>query len=302
VSYFLAPRFSQPWQRGQYGDLNALLTEIGALLYLVPPLAGVILGRVRRYSRGSRLLVFLGLVFTLFYGFSTGTRNIMVIFVVTFGLGYFFAEGGILTLRVKTTVFLAACLIGISAYYGVQFRNVGLGEFLLGTQEQTTDAAPTLFVDYNLFVISRLTNIFFYEHDYVGMAVPLWIVARPVPRVLWPGKPDGLEVSADTYLEVEGVSLTSTFVGESFMAAGFIGVAIGAICLGALARWWTVRAYSIHSDFAILVYSSGFFALVMSVRSLYQLPVAILPTLWALVYGRWFLRSSIGHAARVRRE
>src|SRR5207302_9462267 len=50
-------------------------------------------------------------------------------------------------------------------------------------------------------------------------------------------------------------------------------------------------AFSPESGFGILIYGSGFFAVVIAMRSMYWLPVAILPTIAAVVLG-YFLRTS----------
>jgi oligosaccharide repeat unit polymerase len=290
VHAFIGPRFTQPWQRGKYGDWKTLVTEIGALIYLVPPLAGIILSRARHYSTGARVLVLLALLFTMFYGLTSGTRSVTATFAVTFVIAFLFAERGVFTARVKLVAILAAVLIGATTYYSLQFRKIGLGNYLSGDRIQTAETRTSLFIDYNLYVISRLTSIFPSEHDYVGFSVPVWIVARPVPRAMWPGKPDGSELAAETYLGGKGVTLAMTFIGESYMAAGLLGVAIAALLLGALATWWTTRTYSGHSDFGMLIYSSGFFATVTTMRSVYWLFVAILPTVAAAMFGLWSLR------------
>src|SRR5262249_56817340 len=44
------PRFSQSWGRGRYGDAYSLLYELGALIWLIPPLAGIIYARSRDYN------------------------------------------------------------------------------------------------------------------------------------------------------------------------------------------------------------------------------------------------------------
>src|SRR5205823_4982115 len=135
--------------------------------------------------------------------------------------------------------------------------------------------------------------------SYIGWDGPLWLLVRPVPRVLWPGKPDGQEVSAETLLDApEGTSVSSTFVGESYMCAGLFGVTVAALLLGILTRWWTQKAFSIQSDFGVVIYGSGFLAVVMTMRSIYMLPVAILPTIAAAVIGRFLAkREAVRHSA-----
>src|SRR5262249_6126708 len=159
--------------------------------------------------------------------------------------------------RVKALLVVAVLLIAVATYYSLQFRKIGLSNYLAGGREGS-ERDGTLFVDYNLYVIARLTQIFPKDHDYLGFAVPLWIIARPIPRVIWPEKGDDDELSAQTYLGMSGLTVASTFIGECFMGAGYVGVAIAAILLGALATWWTTRTLAMHSDFGMLIYASGF--------------------------------------------
>ena len=74
------------------------------------------------------------------------------------------------------------------------------------------------------------------------------------------------------------------------MAAGLFGVILAGLIVGFAAQWWTFKAYSLTSDFSVLIYGSGFFSVVISMRSIYMLPVAILPTLAIGLFGWWFLR------------
>jgi hypothetical protein len=83
------PRFSQSWSRGRYGDASALLVELGALIYLIPPIAGLVYARSKNYNLGQKVIVTLVLLFTLYYGFASGTRNIIATYVITFLVAYF---------------------------------------------------------------------------------------------------------------------------------------------------------------------------------------------------------------------
>src|SRR5690606_23613791 len=93
IDYFMAPRFSQPWGRGRFGDWRALFYELSMVLYLVPPIAGVVLAGRRRYSGLQVTYVALAFAFTLFYGFTSGTRNIFATFLATFLVAFAFAAG-----------------------------------------------------------------------------------------------------------------------------------------------------------------------------------------------------------------
>jgi hypothetical protein len=285
IWHFMGPRFSAPWGRGQYGDAQALLYELGATIYLVPPLAGIILGRRRLYPRLSVLLVLLALLLTLFYGFTAGTRSVMGAYLITLLVAYYYAAScsrkRIIQLGVVAVMILLA-----TTTYGLEFRAMGLRDYLRAGADQPARGPLDFFVDYNLLSISRLVSVFPDEFPYLGWEVPMWFFVRVVPRVLWPGKPDGANVSPGLYLEASpGTTFSATFIGEAYMAAGLLGAVFTGLALGWLATYWTRKAFSIHSDFGILLYGSGFFAVVITMRSLYTLPVASLPVLAVVVLG-----------------
>jgi hypothetical protein len=91
IDWFMEPRFTQPWNRGRLGDWKALLYELSMLLQLVPPLAGIMLARRRRFPVWHLVPMFVVLVMTFYSGFATGTRNVLASYLVTFLIGYAFA-------------------------------------------------------------------------------------------------------------------------------------------------------------------------------------------------------------------
>jgi hypothetical protein len=296
VDYFLQPRFDAPWGREQFGDLSTLIYELGATIYLVPPLAGVILGNRRVHKTRNLIPVFLGLIFTLFYGFSTGTRSIMGAYLITFLVAYFYSSSR--SLRSIAPIAAAAALLMLaSTFYGLEFRTMGLKNYINAPDYDYGQVSQGFYVDYNLYTISELVAIFPATYPYLGWEVPEWLLVRIVPRALWPGKPTGEAISAQTYLTVpESTTVSSTFIGESYMSAGILSVIIVSLALGYLTIWWTKKTFSVDSDFGILYYGSGFFAVVTTMRSLYMLPVALLPSLalaalaYAIVARRVFVQ------------
>jgi hypothetical protein len=295
VRHFLGPRFSAPWQRGQFGDAAALLYELGATIYLVPPLAGIILARRRLYSRLQIFVALFGALFTFFYGFTTGTRSIMGAYLITFTVAYYYAST-----RSRREIIALGSLVGAvmlaSTVIGLEFRNIGVRAYL-DDRSRSGPADRSFFVDYNLYTISQLVAVFPSRFPYLGWDVPEWVLVRVVPRALWPGKPNGERISPQTYVDVsEGTTLATTFIGESYMGAGPLGAVVAGFGLGFLAMWWTRKTFSTRSDFGILLYGSGFFAVVITMRSLYMLPVAILPTIAVAMVGFFLVRR---HPARV---
>jgi hypothetical protein len=306
VSYFFKGRFDAPWQRGQFGDAKALLAEIGAMLYLVPPLAGVILARSKSYEKPTVVLVLFALLFTLFYGFSTGTRNIIGSYLVTFVASFTFASPKGARRRSFLVGGLALGILLVATYYGVRFREKGLGDYAksdndvvfggktMATAAEMGEPEMSVFVDNNLYVIAQLTEIFPSTVPYLGWKVPYYVLIRVIPRALWLDKPLCLDRGADYYLgESAATTIASTFIGESYMGAGWVGIALAGFAFGYLTMYWTRKAFSLQSYFGVLIYGSGFMAVAMSMRSLYELPVTLMPTLGAVVVG-WFLTRNVG--------
>src|SRR5262249_17529809 len=144
------PRFAQDWGRGRYGDAYALLNELGALIYLLPPIAGLIYARSQDYTSVQKVIVTVVILFTFYFGFSSGTRHIFAIYVITF-LGSFFLNKSELKVRHFMLLGLPTLVVlFVAMAYMLQFRSEGIGNFSF--DERSPD---TVLVDRNLVVISR---------------------------------------------------------------------------------------------------------------------------------------------------
>jgi hypothetical protein len=62
------------------------------------------------------------------------------------------------------------------------------------------------------------------KHPFLGFEVIYNAVIKPIPRAVFPGKPEGLSVSIEEIVGAEGWTVAVTYVGESYMAAGWFGV------------------------------------------------------------------------------
>ncbi|HEX8309719.1 MAG TPA: hypothetical protein VF614_00280 [Chthoniobacteraceae bacterium] len=290
IEYFMAPRFSQPWQRGKFGDWKALLVELGLFIYLVPPLAGIMLARRKRYPFFQLVLVTAALLFTFFYGFAGGTRNVFAAYLITFLIGYAFA---LAPGRRKELIILSAASAVImlaATVFMLQFRSVGFKNFLIGNYEHHESKEQVMFVDYNLYAIGKLVEVFPKYRPYLGLEVPYLALIRPIPRAVWPGKPEGLSASIEDALGVEGLTIAASFAGEAYMAGGSMAVFLIAIFFGAITGWWSYLSSSRNSELGILIYASGFFAAVISMRSLFVFTTALMPTVAAIMIGTYSVR------------
>ena len=139
-------------------------------------------------------------------------------------------------------------------------------------------------------MIAKLAELFPEEYDYLGLEIPYLGLVRPIPRAIWSGKPEGMSVGIEEALGAEGLTLSATFIGEAYMSGGIVGVFLIALFLGALARWWGQHASPYNSDLGILIYASGFFAVAITMRSMLVATTAMLPTIAAVVIGRYLIR------------
>jgi hypothetical protein len=281
IDWFMAPRFTQPWGRDRLGDWSALLYELNMLIQLIPPLAGIILARRHRYPTGQLILITAVFLLTLFYGFAGGTRNIFATFLVTFLMGYSLALPPNRNAELAVIAGAAALIMCFATFFMLQFRDAGLKNYMEGKwTPPPTEAGmkKTLYVDYNLFSICKLAEFFPRTHPFLGTEIPYQALIRPIPRAMWPGKPTGLSVSIEDALNVEGLTLSASFAGEAYMAGGAMTVFGIALFLGAFMGWWGALSSPHNSEIGHLVYASGFFAAVISMRSLFVFTTALLPT------------------------
>ncbi len=182
----------------------------------------------------------------------------------------------------------------------LQFRNDGMKNWLAAAPVPAeTGAEREMFVDYNLYAICRLIETFPKNVHYLGWEIPYAAIIRPIPRAIWPSKPEGLTSSIEDALGVENMTISATFVGEAYMSGGLFAVALAGLAFGALFGWWNYIASLRNSEMGILIYSSGFFAAVISMRSMLVFTTALLPTGAAILLG-WVVVRQAAALERLR--
>ena len=299
LRWFMAPRFSQPWGRGKFGDWRALLFELNMLTYLVPPLAGVIIARRKRYGSFALTCVCLGLAFTLFYSFSSGTRNLFASHLVTFVIGYVFSLPLERRREMVPVCVTVAAIFFVASLMMLKFRNNGLLHWLQTGEQSDAAFEKTVFVDYNLCSISQLTEVFPSRHPYLGWEIPYLALIRPIPRAIWKSKPEGMSMSIEEALGAENMTISASFAGEAYISGGFLAVGLIGLFFGFITGWWSYLSSVRNSELGVLIYASGFFAAVISMRSLFAFTTALLPTVAAIVIGTFAVRKLAAQAQRL---
>lgn len=287
ITQMARPRFTQPWGRGKFGDISALLYELNLLIYLLPPIAGFMFARAKQFSVMQKLFVILVLALTFFYAFASGTRNVLGTYVIAMFGSYVLSKPDLKLKRLLMVgIPLAALLLFVSSLM-LELRSAG-GISSLGNAERQYN---TLYIDHNMVNLSNLTNVFPDVVDYLGLEIPYQSIIKPIPRALWPGKPEGLSTSIEAALgSFDGVTtLACTYVGEAYMAFGLVGVLIAGLLFGAAAGWWNQVGQRDNSSFSQILYASGFLCAAMSMRSLLVMVPFMLPTLAMWLIGKYWL-------------
>src|SRR5262249_16784924 len=126
--------------------------------------------------------------------------------------------------RITLLLGLTTGLLYLASYYMLQFRTVGLEAYVTGAAVSKGFKQETLFIDNDLPIIGMLTEIFPDRIAYRGSEMLVWALVHPIPRALWPGKPQKLSIEAADALGMRGLSVASTFIGESYMMGGYPAV------------------------------------------------------------------------------
>jgi oligosaccharide repeat unit polymerase len=293
ITQMARPRFTQPWGRGKLGDISALLYELSLLIYLLPPIAGFMFARAKQFSTVQKLFVIMVLGLTFFYAFASGTRNVLGTYVIAMFGAYVLSKPDLKLKRLLIVgIPLAALLLFVSTLM-LELRSAG-GIGSLASEERHYS---TLYIDHNMVNISNLTNVFPDVVDYLGWEIPIHSMTKPIPRALWPGKPEGLSMSIEASLgSFDGVTtLACTFAGEAYMAFGLTGVLLAGLLFGAAAGRWNQVGQDRDSSFSQILYASGFLCAAMSMRSLLVMVPYVLPTLAMWVIGKYCLPKASLH-------
>jgi len=295
----LQPRFSRPWSRGRLGDLSSLLNELQLLGYVLPPIAGLIFARWRSYAKFTLVIIALCLLLLWYTAFSSGTRNILAIQVASFFAGFFVVQKKISLKILLPTAAAVGIVFIILANMMLDFRRIGLDQYIREGRytaefkeykqqymaERNMKDEAGYFVDYNLWRLSQIVSLFPEVYGYIGWNMPFVAITKPIPRALWPEKPEGLAVSLEEAIGAEGYTIAVTWVGEAYVAGGGIWIIAIGLLIGAFCYFWNELAKFIQNPFPLIVFASGFYAVLLLMRSLMFFTTALLPSIALIVLG-----------------
>ena len=308
----LTPRFGRSWGRGRFGNLSTLLGELQLLGYLMPPIAGVIFARWREYAKFTLFLVGLTLLVLWFVAFSSGTRNILGIQMAGF-------LGGLLIVQKQLKVWkiaLSGGIVGIVFVYlaghMLDFRNIGLKtyieegyytrdykEFAQAYVPEEQQIEQSYFVDYNLWRIAQMVAVFPKVYPYNGWNLAFVAITKPIPRAFWPGKPTDLNTGLEEAIGAEGYTIACTWIGEAYVAGGLPWIICVGLLIGAFCRFWNQLGRFMHAAFPLIVFASGFYSVLLLMRSLMFFTTALLPSVALIVLGTFIYNNRRNSDGRI---
>ena len=100
----------------------------------------------------------------------------------------------------------------------LNIRNLGYEEFAFRGESEY----DYLHVDDNFLRLAQVIELVPAEYPYLQFGQVWFTIIRPIPRVLWPGKPVDPGFDLPTALGMKGVSLSMSIIGEWYLSFGWI--------------------------------------------------------------------------------
>ena len=283
-----AARFSAPWSRGELGGWDALtdvLINFGFPLATFTVMLALRRGGWLDWKVGVGAL--LSAIFLLFMG-QLGARRLIGAIVgaglFTWGCG---SRG-----RLRFTSALGAAVVVIALLVGMQFllesRDEGWAEYVY-----EAPGSAVVRVDDNFLRLAQTIEAVPQDHPHIGFQWMWYVIVRPVPRILWPGKPMEPGFSLPEYLGVEGVSLSTSVVGEWYLAFGWPGVLLGGLLFGFLGRAWSQVLEEAVTVKALGFYGFGVMSLFVGVRSMIEVILLCYPLVFWILADRLVVSRSV---------
>ena len=265
-------RWEGAWNRGALGGTDAFLDHLSYFAYLLPPLT-VLLARRLGWANPRALSLGIGALIMAVFLLHDGGRRLVGVFFGSGGVVWFLGQPKV---RLTTVLGLGLFVLGLLFTFERMLDNRDVGVLAMFDENLTPEREPNdtgvlIRVDDNFLRLAQTTAIFPDLHPYTTWRYVLWVAVRPVPRLFWPGKPVNPGFDLPEFVGVTGASLSSSVIGELFMAGGFIAVAFGGWFYGKLARSLSHFLSEASTSSALLIYGIGLFALFAGMRSMIEL-------------------------------
>ena len=263
-SYLGQQRWSAPWGRAQLGGWDAFLDQLQYFGYVLPSLTALVIAR-RGFILQAWMSIAASGIMLAFLSQGGGRRLVGV----TVGAAILVWVQAQETINVRKLTIAAIAVVGLLAamQFMLNIRNLGYQEFSFRGESEY----DYLHVDDNFLRLAQVIELVPAEYPYLQFGQLWFTIIRPVPRVLWPGKPVDPGFDLPTALGLKGVSLSTSIIGEWYLSFGWLAVVFGGWLHGRLAR--SINALRDVEDFRSnpIVYGLAVMVLVAGMRSMLEL-------------------------------
>lgn len=270
LRYLGEPRWSAPWGRGQLGGWDALLDHVQYFGYLLPALTVVLARRIGWLAPRTMASGVMALVFALFLA-QSGSRRVVGV-VLGMALVLWLLTEVRLRARHAVGIVIVAMAILVALQVMLEYRTVGLAAIV--SEESSAREGLSrdyLHVDDNIYRFSQVVQLIPDSHPFVYHRYAIWVLVRPIPRVLWPDKPVDPGFDLPSAVGREGVSFSMSAIGEFYMAGGLLAIALGGWLYGRLSATASLLLTQASSFGTYVVYSVFMMALFVGMRSMLEL-------------------------------
>lgn len=279
VEALSAPRWLAPWARGQLGGWDSFLDHMSYFGYLLPTLTVMLVQKRKWLSAIVVVSIALSLIMTAFLAQGGGRRIIGV--VIGSALICWVIQHRVIRFRVAVGLIVGVVSLLAIMQLMLEVRTTGVDTAISDSSWKLE--SEYLHIDDNFLRMSQVVDIVPDQHQYIYEKQIIFILIRPIPRVLWPGKPIDAGFDLPGKLEMQGLSLSFSAIGEFYLSAGMIAVLLGGFFYGKLARMISVLLVHQQGSSA-LVYSIGAMTLIAGMRSMQDLILMSYSILgWAVV-------------------
>jgi len=260
-------RWDAPWTRGSLGGWDAFLDHLPYFGYLLPTLTVLLANKARRGWIDLNVItsIALTLVVMVFLAHS-GNRRIIGVMSGAALICWVSLQGRATRSSTLIAAAIGAAILLFVMQVMLQYRGVGYGKMI--TDGEVHIDYQRLHVDDNFLRLSQIIELIPDQYDYTYHRTLVWVVVRPVPRILWPSKPTGPGFSLPDALGYRGVSLSSSALGELYMSGGWLAIVVGGWLYGRLAGVFNQFVSTGTSPVRFLMYAAGGMALFAGVRSM----------------------------------
>jgi oligosaccharide repeat unit polymerase len=289
-------RWDAPWARGQLGGWDSFLDHLQYFGYLTAVLTVVVGRRIGWLNWRTIVSALMSVVMALFLVQSGSRRVIGVVVGMALIFWILVQDRG---LKVKHAVAIALTVIALlfAMQFMLQYRNVGLTVALSepAVEQQALSPNEYLHVDDNFYRLCQVIQLIPDPHPYVYHGYLVYALVRPIPRVLWPGKPVDAGFDLTRAVGDREVSYSCSVIGELYMSLGLLGIALGGWLYGRLAALVNGVLSQSTAVGGVVIYSIGAMALFSGMRSMLELVLVSYVLIAWVVLSRLF-------AARFRKR